>query len=84
MEGVFNKIMDYVKDEGEILFESESYLECEMFVNDLKDKANIEICKEIINGLYGNGNARKSTLEKLGYNYKKIQAKVNQMLRKKK
>lgn len=43
-----------------------------------------EIAKEVINGLYGNGIVRKTRLEKLGYDYKKIQAKVNKMLRKKK
>ena len=47
-------------------------------------KSTEEIAKEVINGLYGNGAERKTRLEKLGYNYKKIQAKVNQMLRKKK
>lgn len=47
-------------------------------------KSTDEIAKEVINGTYGNGNARKNALEKLGYNYKKIQAKVNQMLQNKK
>ena len=37
---------DYEKDESEVLFENESYLECEMFVEHLDDKTNVEICDE--------------------------------------
>lgn len=47
-------------------------------------KSETEICKEVITGKYGNGAARKKALEKLGYNYRKIQNKVNEMLKNKK
>lgn len=38
-----------------------------------------EIAKEVINGKWGNGNARKNALEKAGYNYSTIQARVNEL-----
>lgn len=34
---------NYENDTCEVLFENESYTECELFVNNLKDKTNIEI-----------------------------------------
>lgn len=40
------------------------------------------IAKEVINGKYGNGEERKKTLEKFGYNYKEVQAKVNEIISK--
>mgnify|MGYP002801190857 CR=1 FL=1 len=39
-----------------------------------------EVAKEVINGLWGNGDARKSKLEAAGYNYAEVQAKVNELL----
>ena len=38
-----------------------------------------EIAKEVINGKWGNGSARREALEKAGYNYLEIQAKVNEL-----
>lgn len=38
-----------------------------------------EIAKEVINGKWGNGDARKNALEKAGYNYSTIQARVNEL-----
>lgn len=46
------------------------------------DDRNTEIAKEVILGLWGNGSDRKRQLTEAGYNYKKIQSIVNQMLRK--
>ncbi|MBP3891536.1 MAG: hypothetical protein J6D29_05120 [Solobacterium sp.] len=40
-----------------------------------------EIAKEVIRGDYGNGADRKAALEKLGYNYDEVQAKVNELLK---
>lgn len=34
---------NYENDTCEVLFENESYTECELFVDNLKDKTNIEI-----------------------------------------
>lgn len=38
-----------------------------------------EIAKEVIAGKYGNGTACKAALEKLGYSYAEVQAKVNEL-----
>ncbi len=42
-----------------------------------------EIAKEVLDGKWGNGAARKAKLEKAGYNYAVIQAKVNSLSGKK-
>lgn len=39
------------------------------------------IAKEVIKGKYGNGDERKKALENMGYNYKEVQAKVNELLK---
>lgn len=45
-------------------------------------KTNTEIAKEVIKGKYGNGEERKKTIEKLGYNYNEIQKIVNELKKK--
>jgi hypothetical protein len=45
-------------------------------------KTNDEIAREVINGLWGNGNERKEKLTAAGYDYSAIQAKVNEIYRK--
>ena len=40
-------------------------------------KSNVEIAKEVINKMWGNGEERKNRLQQAGYNYKDIQAEVN-------
>lgn len=42
-------------------------------------KSNQEIAKEVLAGKWGNGTARKTALEKAGYNYNEIQKLVNAM-----
>lgn len=39
-----------------------------------------ELAKQVIEGKWGSGQDRKKNLEKAGYNYDKVQAKVNEML----
>lgn len=39
-----------------------------------------ELVKEVIDGAWGDGEARKKALEKAGYNYAEVQAKVNEIL----
>lgn len=39
-----------------------------------------EVAKEVINGKWGNGNARKTALTKAGYDYAEIQSKVQELL----
>ncbi|WP_407453582.1 N-acetylmuramoyl-L-alanine amidase [Methanobrevibacter sp.] len=41
-----------------------------------------EIAKEVIAGKWGNGTERKNALTKAGYDYAKVQAKVNELLAK--
>ena len=36
--------MNKKNDTAEVLFENESYIQCEFFVDTLSDKSNIEIC----------------------------------------
>lgn len=51
---------------------------------DIKDdfKFNSVVADEVIDGLWGNGEDRKIKLTKAGYNYKTIQAIVNEKLKK--
>lgn len=42
-----------------------------------------EIAKEVVNGDWGDGKARKEALTNAGYDYDKVQAKVNEILGKK-
>ena len=39
------------------------------------------IAREVLAGKWGNGNSRKSRLEAAGYDYNKIQAKVNKLVK---
>lgn len=48
------------------------------------NKTNEELAKEVINGLWGNGEMRKRKLTQAGYNYNVIQNLVNKMLSNKK
>ena len=43
-------------------------------------KSNEEIAKEVIDGLWGNGEERYKKLTEAGYNYDNVQAIVNEML----
>lgn len=40
-----------------------------------------EIAQEVIDGKWGNGDARKNALIKAGYDYNKVQSRVNEMLK---
>lgn len=44
--------------------------------------SNRTLAEQVINGLWGTGAARKKKLTAAGYNYKEIQALVNELLRK--
>ena len=43
-------------------------------------KSNAEIAKEVIEGKWGNGDARKQALTKAGYDYAAVQAEVQKLL----
>lgn len=47
----------------------------------VKGKKVDDIAKEVILGLWGNGEARRKALTDAGYDYKEIQNRVNEMLR---
>lgn len=47
--------------------------------SDAKKNIN-QIADEVIRGLWGNGDTRKKKLEKAGYDYDSVQAKVNEIL----
>lgn len=42
--------------------------------------ADDDVARKVINGLYGNGNDRKVNLEREGYNYDEVRARVNSLL----
>ena len=65
--------MNYLYNE-DIIKESET---------DTSDKKTIdELAEEVIDGKWGNGDARKESLEKAGYDYDKVQNRVNEILSK--
>lgn len=43
-------------------------------------KDTLTVAREVIAGIWGSGTARKTALEKAGYDYKTIQSKVNEIL----
>lgn len=52
-------------------------------VYSITTKKNIaQVAKEVINGDWGNGQARKEKLEAAGYNYVEVQKQVNKLLKK--
>lgn len=51
-------------------------------VNTSTKKNTKDIAKEVIDGLWGNGNQRKENLEKAGYKYEEVQKCVNCLLSK--
>lgn len=48
--------------------------------NNEEKKSITEIAKDVINGDYGNGEARKQALTAAGYNYTEVQNEVNRLL----
>lgn len=38
-----------------------------------------EVAREVLNGLWGNGTDRRNRLTKAGYDYKKVQQRVNEL-----
>lgn len=45
-------------------------------------KSVAEVAQEVLNGIWGNGTERKQRLEAAGYDYKDVQAKVNELVKK--
>lgn len=51
------------------------------YLNYTSKKAVEEIAQEVIDGKWGNGTARRTALEKAGYNYLEVQTQVNALLK---
>lgn len=49
--------------------------------NPTPSKSIEEIARDVIKGVYGNGDARKNSITAMGYDYAKVQAKVNEILK---
>lgn len=54
---------------------------CKKSANSKPKKSILEIAKEVINGLWGNGSDRKKKLKEAGYDAKEVQHKVNELLK---
>ena len=55
--------------------------EVRIYTKEEEPKKSIEeVAQEVINGVYGNQPERQQRLEALGYNYREVQNKVNEML----
>ena len=64
--------MDYIVEEPNKINNKQSTV-----ISPLPKKSNEEIAKEVIAGIWGNGNDRKVNLTNSGYNYDTIQKSVN-------
>lgn len=49
-------------------------------VKETPKKSITEVAKECLNGVWGNGDERKKKLKAAGYDYDKVQAKVNELI----
>lgn len=58
---------------------SQGLLEWDSSQLETNPKSNREIASEILNGAWGNGEDRRDSLTRAGYNYSEIQAIVNEM-----
>lgn len=56
------------------------YNEVQSAVNGSAGKSVDELAREVIRGNWGNGSERKRRLEAAGYNYEKIQKRVNELM----
>lgn len=72
----FATVMDFVKPVEEKLGETAETIET---VTEAASKLD-EIAQKVINGEYGNGEARRKALENLGYSYEEVQNRVNELL----
>lgn len=80
-----NKIAGYVCDQDYAFIDFPSIMKADGLngfskTNAPKKKSVSEVAKEVIDGKWGNGNARKTALTNAGYDYKAVQNEVNKML----
>lgn len=89
IEQISAKILEYCKCKGKVLkgLERRRKAEEEMFNPEKteqpaeKKKSYDEIAHEVIQGLWGNGQERKNRLKSAGYQYQRVQNKVNEILK---
>ena len=86
LEQISSKITAYNKSGGRVIagLVKRRAKEKELFdtpTSTTVKKSNEEIAKEVVAGKWGNGNARKTTLTKAGYDYSTIQTLVNKLLK---
>ena len=89
IDEISNKILEYCKCKGKVLkgLERRRKAEKEMFDSEKseqpaeKKKSYDEIANEVIQGLWGNGQERKDRLKSAGYQYQRVQNKVNEILK---
>ena len=74
--------MQYFKTLGNTVEEILENLEDENFLSpeSVDDDTLDEIAYEVIKGNYGNGEERKKLLEENGFDYEKVQSRVNDIL----
>lgn len=86
LEQISSKITAYNKSGGRVIagLVKRRAKEKELFdtpTSTTVKKSNEEIAKEVVAGKWGNGNARKTSLTKAGYDFKTIQSLVNKLLK---
>ena len=89
IEQISAKILEYCKCKGKVLkgLERRRKAEKELFDQENteqpaeKNKSYDEIAKEVIDGKWGNGQERKDRLKSAGYQYQRVQNKVNEILK---
>ena len=74
------KYLEYVKEECDMGCPYWKEGKCTKEIKEEKKKTNEELAKEVIQGKWGNGKARKEKLTAAGYDYSAIQKIVNKML----
>ena len=78
---ISNKILLYNKCNGKFVKGLLNRRKAEKQLFDKPVKTTTQIAKEVIKGLWGNGNSRKQKLLEKGYDYKVVQEEVNKLLK---
>lgn len=78
--GSFRILKTVAKTRGWTNWGKCAYITYEEEKKEEKKKSIDTIAKEVINGKWGNGEKRKKKLEAAGYDYKKVQKRVNELL----
>lgn len=75
-----NKVIGIIVNYGLMKYDNRTTLALAEDVS--RETYNVDaVARDVIAGRYGNGNARRAALTRLGYDYKTVQARVNEMLK---